>query len=180
MKSPIDKLEGEVWGSCVRQFVTKDQETSDRWQKDEISHLRERFLIDPMPSELDELVQSALDQWQQIENKVCAKSGKNREQLFCEFEKVRESYINKGTEWQDIISESQTLLYGAVRNMDWINLFTWILPAADKMHADEYRVAGRMMTAIFYIEILSRQDYEEKSNDLKRIDARWRIVNQME
>lgn len=99
-----------------------------------------------------------------------------RDQILKEFEKARESYVNKGAEWQMKIMGIQVVLNGAVRNMDWVNLFTWILPVADKEHADEYRTLGRMITAIYYIEIMSKQGYDYEYRDLKRIEAGWRDV----
>lgn len=174
MSSPINKLEEEIWVACVRQRAAEDQETTDRWQTDECSHLRERFFVRPMPSELDKLARDALEQWRQIENKVFANLGMSREQFLNEFEKARESYLNKNTEWQMTIVKMQFALSGAVRNLEWVNLFSWILPVADKEHADEYKAAGRVITAIFYIELLAKQSQD----DLRRIEARWLIVNQ--
>ena len=178
MRSVIDKLEEEIWAACVRERTAEDQETTDRWQTDEYSHLRERFSVRPMPSELDKLASDALVQWQQIENKVCATLGMSREQLLNKFAKARESYLNKGTEWQMTIVEMQFALSGVVRNLDWVNLFSWILPVADKEHADKYRATGRMITAIFYIELLFKNGDDCNDRELKRIEARWRIVNQ--
>jgi len=57
---PIEKLEQELWNTCVIQYAAKDQETLDRWQRDEYAHIKERFLIQPMPSKLDKLFEKAL------------------------------------------------------------------------------------------------------------------------
>jgi hypothetical protein len=32
--------------------------------------------------------------------------------------------------------------------MDWVNLFSWVLPSADRERAEAHRVVGRMVVAI--------------------------------
>ncbi len=162
MNSPIDKLERELWDSCVTQHPAQNQESTVRWQTDELSHLKERFSVHSMPAELDALVQDALIQWQKIEKKLCSGLGINREHFLNEFEKAREDFHNKGNEWQRLINSMKRGVYGAVRNMDWVNLFSWVLPNADKKHTEEHRKTGRMVTAVFYIELLSKHGYNYK------------------
>lgn len=160
------------------QRPAQDEETVNRWQEDELSHLKERFLVRSIPSELNELVKSALVEWQQIEKNVCSNMGMSREEFLNEFKKAREDFLNKGEEWQKIINSMQYIVYGAVRNMDWVNLFSWVLPIADKEHSEEYRKIGRMVTAIFYIEMLSKHGYDYENSYLKRIEARWRLLSE--
>lgn len=179
MNSPIDRLEQELWFSCVIQRHPKDQETINRWQTDEISHLKERFYVQPMPSSLNGLVQSALVQWQQIETKVCSNLGMTREQFLKEFEEAREDFLNNGIKWDKAIYSMQNAVYGAVRNMDWVNLFAWVLPLADTEFLVKHREIGRMVTAIFYIELLSKCGFDDDNLYLRNIEARWRLVNQL-
>lgn len=179
MASSIDKLAEELWDACVIQRAAENQETVNRWQADELSHLKERFSIRPIPPEMNELVQSALMEWQQIETNVCSHLGKNREDFLNEFQKTREDFLNGGEEWQTTINYMQNKIYGAVRNMDWVNLFSWILPGADKDHSEEYRKIGRMVTAILYIEVLYDYGHNHESGYLKKIEGRWRLVNQL-
>lgn len=178
MNSPIDRLEREFWDSCVTQRPAQNQESIDRWQTDELSHLKERFFVHPMPVELNTLVQDALIQWQKIEKKVCSSLGINREYFLNEFEKAREDFHNRGKEWQRLLTSLQPSVYGAVRNMDWVNLFSWVLPNADKQHSEEHRKTGRMVTAVFYIELLSKYGNDYQNGYLKKIEARWHLVNQ--
>jgi hypothetical protein len=178
MNSPIDNLEQALWGACVTQRAAQNQETIDRWQTDEFSHLTERYIIQPMPPSLNVLVQSALVQWQQIEEKVCSNLGINREQFLSEFNKAREDFLGRGREWEKTIISMEPVVYGAVRNQDWVNMFSWVLPKADKEHSEEYEVIGRMVTALFYIELLSKNGHDFESEDLKKIEARWRLANQ--
>jgi hypothetical protein len=179
MSSQIDKLEQELWGACVMQRAAKNQETMERWQTDELSHLRERFLVQPMPPELNDLVQSALGQWQKIEEKVSSGLGMNRAEFLMEFEKARQDFLDRGKEWQKAVTCMATKLYGAVRNMDWVNLFSWVLPNADTEHSEEYRAMGRMVTAIFYVELLSKYGHDYANDYLRKIEARWRLASQI-
>lgn len=179
MNSPIDKLEHELWNACIIQMPAKDHETIDRWQSDEIAHLKECFFVQPIPLGLDELVKNALTQWQQIETKVSLNLGMNREQFLKEFEKTREDFLNKGTEWEKAVESMQFELYGVVRNMDWVNLFSWVLPGADKEYYENHREIGRMVTAIFYIELLSKYGFDDENIYLRNIEARWRLINQL-
>lgn len=75
MTSPIDRLEEDLWGACVIQRAAPDKETVERWQTDELAHLRERFLVRPLPAELADLAGRALAQWQQREQAACARLG---------------------------------------------------------------------------------------------------------
>lgn len=179
MNSPIDKLEQELWNACVIQRAAQNEEAIDRWQRNELSHLKERFIVQTMPSELNGLVQSALVQWEQIETKLCSNLRITREKFLNEFEKAREDFLNRGNEYQKTVTSMQYKVYGTVRNMDWVNLFSWVLPNADKEHSDKYRTIGRMVTAIFYIEMLSKHGHDYENENLKKIEARWRLVNLM-
>ena len=178
MTLSIDELESEIWSICVMQRAAQDEETINRWQTNELSHLKERFLVQPLPLELKNMAHSALIEWQQLEKKICSNLGMNRTEFLSLFEKAREDYLNNGKDWQKIISSIQNKVYGAVRNMDWVNLFSWILPQADKEHNEEYIQIGCMVTAIFYIEMLSKFGRDHNNDNLKRIEARWLLVNQ--
>lgn len=178
MISPIEKLEQELWNTCVIKYAAKDQETLDRWQRDEYAHIKERFLIQPIPSKFDELLEKALAQWQQIEEKVLSSLGMNREQFLTEFENLRKYFLNKGKEWQNTVACMQLSVYGAVRNMKWVNMFSFVLPDTDKEYFTEYRAIGRMVVAIFYLELLYKYDHDYENNNLKIIEARWLLVNE--
>jgi hypothetical protein len=179
MNSAIEKLEQELWDACVIQRASQNQEMTQRWQTDEYSHLKERFLVQTMPTELNHLVQNALLEWQSIENKVCLSSQIDREHFLIEFEKLRQDFLNGDREWLKVIKPLQAATNGAVRNMDWVNLFAWVLPNADKEHTEELRVTGRMVAAIFYIELLSKHGNNPENDNLKKIEARWRLVNKI-
>ena len=36
--------------------------------------------------------------------------------------------------------------------MDWVNLFSWVLPNADRERAEAHRMVGRMVVALFYFD----------------------------
>jgi hypothetical protein len=72
MTSAIDQLGDALWGACVIQHAAPDDDAMERWQTDELSHLRERFIVRPMPDALDDLVRRALADWQGREQKLCA------------------------------------------------------------------------------------------------------------
>jgi len=69
MTLSIDELESEIWSICVMQRAAQDEETINRWQTNELSHLKERFLVQPLPLELKNMAHSALIEWQQLEKK---------------------------------------------------------------------------------------------------------------
>ena len=67
-----------------------------------------------------------------------------------------------------------------VKNMDWVNLFSWILPLADKEGRESHIAIGRIVTAIFYTELLAHFDGSPFSAQaLERIEARWQVVNEL-
>lgn len=187
MRSPIDQLEERLWGYCVIQLAAQNQETIKRWQTDEIAHIKERFAVQEMPNTLKPLVKAAIEQWKEIERKVCSRLNMNREQFLSKFENLRRNFLEGNNEWREDILLMKPVVYGAVRNMDWVNLFAWVLPNADKEHYDEYQVIGRTVTAVFYVEILSKyiqhvnlpkyeNVYDDYESGLKRIEARWRLA----
>lgn len=179
MRSAITQLESEIWNSCVRQLAARDEETARRWQTDEFAHLNERFLVQPLPAELEPLVSQAVMQWQQIEQQVCSKLGMTSEQFLHSFEKARHDFISGGKKWEPIIGAMQEGVAGAVRNMDWVNLFSWVLPKAVREPGGQNLSVGRMVTAIFYCELLSKYGKRDENGYLRKIEARWRFVNEL-
>ncbi len=176
MTSPIDQLEEALWGACVMQRAAPDEETVNRWQTDELAHLRERFLVQPMPAEFDDLVGRALAQWRDREQQVCSRLAMSREAFLREFEKLRADHLGGGLEWRKTVASLAPKIYGAVRNMDWVNLFSWVLPNADRERAEAHRMVGRMVTALFYVEQLSKHGADDQAHPLPKIEARWRLV----
>ncbi len=177
MTSPIDKLEEALWGACVIQRAAPDEETVNRWQTDELAHLRERFLVQPLPAEFNDLAGRALAEWRDREHQVCSRQGMTRDAFLSEFEKLREDHRGGGLEWRKTVASLAPKVYGAVRNMDWVNLFSWILPNADRERAEAHRVVGRMVVALFYVELLSKHGFDDQSLPLRKIEARWRLVS---
>ena len=177
MISPIDQLEEALWGACVMQPAASDEETVERWQTDELAHLRERFRVRPLPAELADLAGRALVQWQEREESVCSRLGLTRDAFLRQFATLREDYLHGGHDWQQHVALLAPAIHGAVRNMDWVNLFSWVLPNTDRERAEAYRMVGRMVVALFYCELLSRHGTDDESLPLRKIEARWQLVS---
>ena len=175
----IDKLEREIWDIWVRECAAQDGETLKRWQIDELSHLKERFLVQKLPSNLQYLAHNALNQWQELESKICLKLGMDRTEILHVFEAAREEFLRNDKNWERKINPLQNKVWGAVRNINWVDLFSWILPNADIEHSEEYRQIGRLIAAIFYIEMLSKYGHDRDNSNLKKIEARWLLVNRL-
>jgi len=181
MKSPIDQLVGALWGYCVTQRAPQDQETLERWQTDEVAQIKEGFTVQTMPDNIQPLVEKAIAQWEEREKIVCSRLKMDRELFLNEFQKARESFLKGENGWEKTVLPMGVIVYGVVRNLDWVNLFSWMLPAADPENSEKHRIVGRMVTAIFYTELLSehgRNPQGDIGNPLARIEARWRLVNQ--
>lgn len=172
MGSPIDQLEEALWGACVIQHAPANDETVERWQTDELAHLRERFLVRPLPAELADLAGSALAQWQEREQAACSRLGLTRDAYLRQFVTLREDYLHGGHDWQQPVALLSPAIHGAVRNMDWVNLFSWVLPNADRERVEAHRMVGRMVVALFYCELLSRHGADDESLPLRKIEAR--------
>jgi hypothetical protein len=178
--SPIDQLESDLWIECVLQSLAEDDATIERWTNNEVVHIKERFIINPMPARMEPLLNQAEVQWKKIEYLVLTKLGQTRDQFLKEFELAREHYISGSKEWEGYAIK-MLCLSGAVRNIAWVNLFSWIVPAAICTNIGKYRDIGRMVTAIFYSEQLSKHlshPSEESIDILRRLEARWFLVNQ--
>lgn len=176
MKSVIDQLEEKVWDSCVVERPARNQETVEKWQSDAYVHLKERYYVNPLPSSLHSLIDEAITQWEKIEAKVLNGLGMTKDQFLIEFESTRQNLLKNDLSWQKSVTTSGKLVYGAVRNIDWVNLFGWILPAAYPEIADRLRIIGRMVTAIFYTELLWK-NINGNEIDLKEIEACWKLAN---
>jgi len=179
MTPSIDKLEREIWSICVLECAAQDQETINRWQTDELSHLKERFLVQSLPLDLKNIAHNALIQWQQLEKNICLKLGMDSIEILNVFESAWEDFLRNRNDLQEKISSLQSKVRGAVPNTNWVNLFSWILPNAVIEHSEEYRQIGRIVTAIFYIEMLSKYGNDHTNSNLKKIEARWLLVNQL-
>lgn len=183
MQSAIVRLESALWDSCVTRMAPANTETAQRWQSDGLAYLKEGFLINPMPESLQPLVDEALAQWKQIEKTAWSRLQMTNEQFFPIFEKMRDSYLQEDDEWKSLIVSVGPALYGAVMNMDWVNLFAWILPMSNPDNFNKYYFFGRLVTAFFYTECLWKF-YESDSSDsdrktaLMKIETRWFIINQ--
>lgn len=181
MRSPIDQLAEALWGYCVSPRAAQDRETLERWQADEFAHLKEGFAVQMMPDNIKPLVEKAIAQWEEREKIVCSRLKMDREVFLEEFQRARESFLKGENGWAKTVLWMGHIVYGVVRNMDWVNLFSWILPAADPENFEKHRLIGKMVTAVFYIELLTKNGTNAASDigyHLARIEARWRLVNQ--
>jgi hypothetical protein len=182
MESPINRLERELWHNCVRQVNAEDEATAVRWQSNPWAWSQEGFVIEPIPSSMQPLVEQATTRWKEIEEKVCSDLKMSREQFLTEFGKARVSFLAGSDEWTTFAALGHTV-YGAVTNFDIVNLFTWYLPAADPDRRDQHQRIGRMVAAIFYTEMLFKCEGLSRlkiSGDLAhtfdKLEARWRLM----
>jgi hypothetical protein len=182
--SPIDKLEGELYSDCVveKTFFNSREEAMaamERYRADELARLRDLFSVKPLPPRLKPLVQDALSEWQEIERNACSRLGMSRDQFLRRFEEGRQKFLDRDSEWILDVTPMGHVVEGLVKNMDWVNLFSWILPKADTESSSQHRLVGRMVTAMFYCELLTRRgDEGPDSEDLQRIEARWCLANE--
>ena len=178
----IDRLEQELWSQCVTQRVAEDDEAIKRWQADEAAHIRERFQVSPMKESTRPLVDEAVDEWERIEAiSLKRMGGKTREQFLTEFTALREEFLRKKPLWGGKALSWGDIAYGAVKNMDWVNLFSWVLPQADPSHVAKHRLRGKMVTAVYYTEMLGKYGFSDEPNHqdiLARIDARWKLLQE--
>lgn len=184
MESAIDLMEKEVWACCVRQRAARDDATIARWQTDEYAHIKERFIVEPMEYEYQPLVEKALAEWQGIEDGFCAAIGMSSDEFLEAFAKARESFLirfdKRDGVWQEFISKHGKTLYGRVRNMDWVNIFAWVLPQADPANRERNARIGKMVTACLYTEFMFKYAVGgAKQEPVRLIEARWRLVSEM-
>jgi hypothetical protein len=173
MRSPIDRLEEELSWHCVTQCLAKDTATAQRWMTDPFAHLTEGFIINPVPIRLIPLIQEAQQQWQIREQQCLEGLGLTRESFLETFAEIRRQFLSGQGGWHGAVSALSASVYDVVRNMDWVNVFAWILPRADAQHADVHRETGCVVAAIFYTELLLRH---ADKNVMQRIEARWRLA----
>ncbi len=177
-QSPIDRLIEEAWDCCIIRLLPVDSAMRERWENDEMTYLKEGFRLGPLPEELKPLVSEALKQWDERQKKALESLKMDRDAFLREFRLIRTSCLEGGREWVTPLLSMAHLVYGAVRNMDWVNLFTWILPNTDRENAGTYIETGQMVTALFYLEILYKHLANPRGfNALDKIEVRWKLVD---
>jgi len=104
-------------------------------------------------------------------------------QILAEMEK-----IGSGSQWLDLLQQSQLPNYTLIANLSYVDLFSWILPHADPEDADQYEQLGRIMTIFFFREAVYKREFqmsndsvrESQMYDLQKFLARYRILQQCE
>ncbi len=179
MNMPIIRLERELWNSCVRRLAADSKETAAKWQNDPAAYMREGFTIKPIPSHLEPLLEQVLTQWKEVEQKLFSTLKMTREEFLEEFEKARSTFLS-GNYVMGILRRCGRIFYGVVTNMDIVNLFAWILPAAaNPERREELRMTGRTVLAIFYTETLFSRSEAPGVNDeiIRKLETLWSLVS---
>jgi hypothetical protein len=184
MRSAIGKLEERLWNTCIAQIAARDDETETvkKWQEDDYIHMKERFRVRPMSPEIIPLVHQALQEWREIERMFCARLGTSPNEFLREFVTIRATFLNGDPKWLKLFGNKGSIAHGAVMNMDWVNMFGWILPQAYPGKSDELLRIGRIVTAIFYCEMLHKYGSEAnalQNNNLAQMEARWRLADDL-
>lgn len=176
----IDRLEQEIWNFCVTRIAPENIRTEYRWRSDETAYLMEGFCVGKMPENLRPLLNKALLQWNEISVKMLSDLSISKNAFLESFYSARTSYLNGGREWENFIFASGSAVRGVVKNMDWVNLFSWILPVADSGNSELHIANGRMVASVFYSELLlkyGRNPDLASNNPLGKIETRWWIAH---
>jgi hypothetical protein len=123
-------------------------------------------------------MEAAFEEWQERENRLFSSLRMSREQFLEKFEKTREAFLQGKNDWQGFVYQTGEASYAVVKNMDWVNLFSWILPAANPEIADNLFIKGKTVAAIFYIEKLWK-NLDARPEDLKNVEACWKLASRV-
>jgi hypothetical protein len=180
MPQYIDQLSEELWNLCPQPVAETDEEVKE-WYYQPESHLKKfSELVQPLRPSMNSLVQEAINEWQKIEFNLFFVLKINRADFIDEFKKTRELFFSKKMDWQPGIYKYGLLCEGLVRNMEWINAFSWQLPAADPKNCKKYVEIAEVMIAVMYLEILVKYmdeaDPDNLNEPLKKIEARYKVV----
>ena len=182
----IDSLESKLWQLCINRRAATSDEQLERWQSDERAYLTEGFLVTPAPAECAAHIEAAMAEWDAIEASVLSppptgafrRRAKDRQTFLNEFSEARQSYL-AGETLPIPLARLCLTLTGKVRNMDWVNLFTWVLPAADPEHRSAHLERAQMVVAVFYLEKIGKAllapDHQDKAG-MRKIETRWQLV----
>lgn len=182
--SAIDQLESELLDRCAVQLLAPDQETAQKWYNDDFLLLTCGYQVNPMPDGLEPLVQAATAEWKRTEGRICERLELDRHEFLTRFGEARADFLKNGDDWKDFVLETYPAVYGAVKNIGWVSLFSWLLPFADYENAKAHRDTGQFVIAAFYIETL--YDYRLSGryganmicrDPLIKLEARWRLIN---
>jgi hypothetical protein len=170
--SIIDQLVESAWDNCVGRKAAKDQEEAIKWQNDEYAFIKESISVQSLPSMLVPDVDKALDQWSKIEQRVLEELRMTQEQFLTEFERTRQCYLSGNNSWRNS-KVLNVCVTGVVRNMEWVNLFGWMLPESYPSIKKSMPNISKMVTAIFYLELLIRR---ESPSYMSKIEVRWKMA----
>lgn len=182
--SAIDQLLSEIRARCVVQLGAPDEETAQKWYEDDFLHLTHGYLVNPMPADLEPLVQQATAEWKETEWRICERLGFDRQEFLRKFEEARSDFLANGDDWQEFVLQTCPAVHGAVMNMEWVTLFSWLLPFSDHANANAHRDTGRFVAAALYIETL--YDYKLSGrygantlcrDPIMKLEARWRLAS---
>lgn len=184
--SKIDHLESDLWYACVRQRAPRDENQADRWRQDELAHLRERFVVTTAPPEFGHIITGALAEWDRIEAQILAldpvrpidQPSATRADYLAAFAEARESFLEDRTVSPQHL-DIGVAVRGAVRNMDWVNLFAWVLPGAVPDDREALLDRARMVVATYYFEMIGKAvRFPNQMHDrlIKKLEAQWKLV----
>ena len=181
--SAIDQLEQVMWSQVITQSPATDDDTIRRWYEDDLVHLKERYRVAPMDESNRELVNAAIAEWSLIQVKFTENAGFSEDEFLERFTQLREWKLENVPQAGVNVAQLSQMARGVVKNMDWVNLFSWILPQADPKHKLAHLLWGRMVTGIYYVELLGKQNIStvgSGDNPITRVDARWRYMDELE
>lgn len=136
-----------------------------------------------LPHYAQPIVNEAIAKWEEIERGILSRMQMDKGQFLAKFNEARASFLNKDMNWLNFILPVFNVVYGAVRNMYWVDLFSIVLPEIDPEHSDRYKTIGRMMTAFLYIEFLYKDGLNSDENNmsysyyLEKLETKWSLVN---
>ena len=179
----IDKLSERLAGRAC-QVAAPTDELFKRWQIDAYAKLTEGYNVFPIDETFNPLISAALDEWRSIEEEVCKHLEMTSEEIINTVTSSRKAFGDGGLKWDMILSPLRACPNGVIRNIGWVNTFTWILPRADAENKERYKRVGQLVAALFYVEMFSRYGFDYQKNGrtydnevCARIDACCQLVS---
>ncbi len=181
----IDKVcENFVQDRFIR-VLPPDDQTASQWAADSVIHALEGFEIRPYDDSYDQLLQTALKQWQNREACLLSSLDVSGAVFDRWFSKIVQSFHSQSGDVPHMGHPLGSALLAAgelVRNMEWVRTFVCFVPRHVQQDRPLFLEAGLRMASIFYLEMLDKwiqrneAGLKQDLSGFTRIDAFWKYA----
>ncbi len=156
----ISSLYPEIKNLCRTPQIMSSEDAEYFTENPEVFYRKKMELVKKIPEDLESKALDVSQKWLEHQNKLVKDIPAFKQHIV-----VIDCNIRSGKEWKDELRLTGLCSNGAVRNIDHVELFAWMLPAASVMHSDYYQRIGMVKAGLLFIDSIYK--HLEKSRYYK-------------